>query len=181
MIFIVGYSIHIQSQYNLNQILLSLDDQNYSENDRSDDNAIHFYGMTTSTYTTSKMSVLPIVRVSVVNSSKDLIMGSSYDLGYYDLPLKQNNKYTIYYEYRGMYAEFMELSKFINTNLFKKLEYLLPARIIMSRNENTKIEAFYRESPIEKAYWEPTSQMFFKDKNYSDSHKVEINRLQREH
>lgn len=181
MIFFAGCSIYIMGQDNLNQILLNSDDREPSENDSDIAGTIHFYGITTYNDTALQISVLPNVMVTVVDSSGDLMMFNSDNLGYNDLPLKQNHKYTIYYEYRGMYPQFLELDSYSNTNHSNKPEYLLPTRIMMSRNENTKIKAFYLDNPIEKIFLTTNSEMCVQDKNYSDSLELEIKRLKREY
>lgn len=71
---------------------------------------------------------------------------------YFDLRLQRNNKFTIYYEYKGMYPQFTELNTRSNTTLTDKLEYLLLARIKMIPNKNPKTNIFYRDNPLEAEF-----------------------------
>lgn len=177
MIFFVGFPVYMQGQDILNEIVLDSDDQKPSEIVRDIGSTIHFYGITSYTDTAGKISVLPNVIVTVVDSPTDIIMFNFDNLGYYDLPLKQNNKHTVYYEYSGIYSQFLELDTYSNTNHSDKLEYLLPARIMIIPHESPKIKNFYRENPIEKIYLEPNLEIIVKDKNYSDSLIIEIKQL----
>lgn len=67
-------------------------------------------------------------------------MINSDSFAYYDLLLKQNNKYTIYYEYNGMFAQFIELDTRSNTSITDKLEYLLPDPIKDDPKQKSEIK-----------------------------------------
>jgi len=160
------------------QDYLYSDHHKYPEVLSNRDISIHFYGLTTRLDSLNKATLLPHVIITAVDIHKDAIMVNSNGFAYYDLPLKQNNKYTIYYEYQGMYTQFLELDTSNKTKIIKKSEYLLPTNTLMTKNQDPQIAAFYLENPTEKIYWKPHSNMLIKDKLYADSFEAKLKLLQ---
>lgn len=180
IIFYVCCFANLQGQDNLLTTSLSSENRDFSKNTNILDTIINFYGITTHTDTALKVTLLENVMITA-SDLEDAIVVHSDGFGYYDLPLKQNNSYSVRFEYKGMYTQFLELDTYSNTHISDKLEYLLPARIMMNRNKNPKIKAFYLVNPREKIYWELPSGRFVKDKFYSDSFEVKLEKLQKNH
>lgn len=180
MTLFISCSVYVYGQDSSQTNFSGSDIQKRSIDSIDSDTIIHFYGVTTCLDSSHQTTLLPYVMITAVDIHNDAVMVNSNDFAYYDLSLKQNNKYRIYYEYKGMYAQFLELNTRDGIVHPKKSEYLLPSHTIMSLNENPKVKAFYLENSTEKIFWEPESKVFVKDKLYSDSFEAELKQIQKD-
>lgn len=139
---------------------------------------IHFYGITGKLNENQEKQVLPEVKITMVDLYGEAHQqNSSADFGFYQLELKFDNKYKIYFEYPGMYTKFLEVDTRDVIDIEQERGYSFPTNMTMIPAENFDVKALYLKKPVGKAYYDWRLQMLNWDFNYSDKLNAEVEKI----
>lgn len=122
--------------------------------------------------------ILPNVQITVVDLyGEDLQIKSSADMGFYQLNLKFDNKYKIFFQYPDMYTKYLEVDTRDVIDIEQERGYIFPTDITMIPADNFDIKALYLKKPVGKAYYDRRLQMLNWDLNYTDKLNAEIDKI----
>jgi len=139
---------------------------------------IHFYGITGKLSETDEKKVLPEVKITIVDLYGEAHQqNSSADFGFYQLELKFDNKYKIYFEYPGMYTKFLEVDTRDVIDIEQERGYSFPTNMTMIPAENLDVKALYLKKPVGRAYYDRRLQMLNWDLNYTDKLNAEVEKI----
>lgn len=147
-------------------------------NDTANVSDIYFYGITGKLGENEEKQVLPEVRITIVDLYGEAHqLSSSADFGFYQLELKFDNKYKIYFEYPEMYTKYLEVDTRDVIDIEQERGYLFPTNMTMIPAENFDVKAIYLKKPVGKAYYDRRLQMLNWDLNYTDKLNAEVEKI----
>lgn len=135
---------------------------------------IRLYGLTTQKFKNGKEKILPGVIVTMRDLYGETVQVTTDDSAFYDLELKFDNIYLIYYEYNGMYTKHLEIDTRDVIDIEQERGYLFPTDMSMQPASNFEVSALYLKQPIGKAYFDRRLQMIMWDLKYTDKLNAEI-------
>lgn len=139
---------------------------------------IHLYGITTDRTDPDEEKLLPGVTITMRDLYGETAQITSDDSAFYNLELKFDNKYLIYFEYENMYTKYIEVDTRDVIDIEQERGYMLPTDMSMQPSENYKIAALYLRKPIGRLYFERRLQMMSWDMDYTDKLKQDIRKLE---
>lgn len=139
---------------------------------------IYLYGLTTQILKSGKEAILPGVIITMRDLFGETVQISSDDSAFYNLELKFDNIYLIYYEYNGMYTKYLEIDTRDVIDIEQERGYLFPTDMSMLPASNFEISALYLKKPIGKAYFDRRLQMIMWDLKYTDKLNTEISKIE---
>ena len=139
---------------------------------------IHLYGLTTQIFNEGEEKILPGVVITTRDLYGETVQVASDDSAFYDLELKFDNIYLIYYEYNGMYTKYLEIDTRDVIDIEQERGYLFPTNMSMQTASDFNISALYLKKPIGKAYFDRRLQMIMWDLKYTDRLKSEIAKIE---
>ena len=159
--------------------------QKFSERKRMDFMAdstqnvdIYFYGLTGKLNENEEKVILPDVQITVVDLYGEASqLSSSADMGFYQLDLKFDNKYKIFFEFPDMYTKYLEVDTRDVIDIEQERGYIFPTDITMIPADNFDVKALYLKKPVGKAYYDRRLQMLNWDLNYTDKLNAEVDKI----
>lgn len=138
---------------------------------------IRLYGLTSEKFQNGQEKILPGVIVTMRDLYGETVQITTDDSAFYDLELKFDNIYLIYYEYQGMYTKYLEIDTRDVIDIEQERGYLFPTDMSMQPASDFEISALYLKKPIGKAYFDRRLQMIMWDLKYTDRLKSEIAKI----
>ena len=174
LIFLSATKIHSQDTDNLN----------YAERkglefleDTINNVDIHLYGLTTEILKNGMEEILPGVAITMRDLYGETVQITSNDSAFYDLELKFDNVYLVYYEFQGMYTKYLEIDTRDVIDLEQERGYLFPTDVTMVPASDFEVSALYLTKPVGKAYFDRRLQMIIWDLKYTDRLNTEVQKI----
>jgi hypothetical protein len=151
--------------------------QRLSELDKNDTSDVDIYmlGLTSSLDKRSGKTPLSGVRITVQDLYGSDILDTTGADAYYELHLKFDNKYEIYFEHPKYDTKFVEIDTRDVIDIEKARGYILPTDITMEDYQSPAVEKLLRKRPIGKAYYDKSTQILNWDMDYTAKVKDKIN------
>lgn len=138
---------------------------------------IHLYGLTTHILKNGAEEILPSVSITMRDLYGETLQIASDDSAFYDLELKFDNVYLVYYEYEGMYTKYLEIDTRDVIDIEQERGYLFPTDVTMLPASNFDVSALYLTKPVGKAYFDRRLQMIIWDLRYTDRLNAEVQKI----
>lgn len=138
---------------------------------------IRLYGLTTREFENGEEEILPGVVVTIRDLYGETVQITTDDSAFYDLELKFDDVYLIYFEYEGMYTKYLEVDTRDVIDIEQERGYLFPTDVIMVPASDFDVSALYLTRPVGKAYFDRRLQMIIWDLRYTDRLNVEIQKI----